>query len=323
MDVYGIELRDIYQAAKRIAPMIIRSPLIKAEPLSRMTGAEVYLKPEMLQPVGAFKIRGAANKLLSLSDQELKRGVIAFSTGNHGRGVAYAARQLGVRAVICLSKRVPQFRILAMEDLGAEVIRWGDSQDEAYIHALEIEQEHGLTMVEPFDDALVIAGQGTIGLEILEDLPEVGTVIVPVSGGGLMAGVALALKKADPEIATHGVSIQAAPAMYASLKAGKPVEIPEKDSLADALLGGIGLKNRYTFKMIQDLMDKMTLVSEAEIASAMVYCLKDLKMVVEGSGAVGVAALRSGKIKPGRGPVVVVLSGGNADMDWLIKEAGL
>ena len=323
MDVYGIELRDIYQAAKRIAPMIIRSPLIKAEPLSRMTGAEVYLKPEMLQPVGAFKIRGAANKLLSLSDKELKRGVIAFSTGNHGRGVAYAARQLGVRAVICLSKRVPQFRILAMEDLGAEVIRWGDSQDEAYIHALEIEQEHGLTMVEPFDDALVIAGQGTIGLEILEDLPEVGTVIVPVSGGGLMAGVALALKKADPEIATHGVSIQAAPAMYASLKTGKPVEIPEKDSLADALLGGIGLKNRYTFKMIQDLMDKMTLVSEAEIASAMVYCLKDLKMVVEGSGAVGVAALRSGKIKPGRGPVVVVLSGGNADMDWLIKEAGL
>lgn len=318
----SVNTADIHEAAKRIEPLVVRTPLLKSEVLSQRIGQEVYLKPETLQPIGAFKIRGAANKLLSLSPKERQRGVIAFSTGNHGRGVAYAARHLGVRAVICLSRRVPGFRVRAMEKLGAEVVQEGDSQDQAYARAQEIQRQQGLTMINPFDDPQVIAGQGTIGLEILQDLPQAESVVVPVSGGGLMSGVALALKSANPDIATVGVSMEAAPAMYASLQAGHPVEIPEKDSLADALLGGIGLDNRFTFKMIRDLVDQMILVSEKEIASAMVYCLRELRLVVEGSGAVGVAALLAHKITPGKGPVVLVLSGGNADMDWLLKEAG-
>jgi threonine dehydratase len=247
--------------------------------------------------------------------------VIAFSTGNHGRAVAHVCRELGIRAVICLSERVPAFRVQAMENLGAEVVRYGQSQDQAYQETLRIQADQGLTMVAPFDDPEIVAGQGTIGLELLEDLPGLGSVVVPVSGGGLMGGIALALKSAGAGITTVGVSMEVAPAMYRSLEAGRPVEIPEKDSLADALLGGIGLDNRFTFPLVRDLVDEMVLVSEEEIAQGMVFCLERLGLVAEGSGAVGVAALVSGRLKIEKGPAVLVLSGGNVDLAWLIKEA--
>jgi threonine dehydratase len=321
MREHGIRLQDIYRARKRIHGVARKTPLVRSGPLSERTGADVHLKLENLQETGAFKLRGAANKLRALSEEERKRGVIAFSTGNHGRGVAFVARQLGIRAVVCLSERVPAYRVEAMRALGAEVHRSGASQDEAYESAIALQKKEGLTLVAPFDDPDIIAGQGTIGLEILERLPDVDTVIVPVSGGGLMAGIALAVKTASPDIRTVGVSMEVAPAMYHSVKAGKPVEIEEKDSLADALLGGIGMDNRYTFPMIRDYVDELLLVSEAEIAQGMFFALDQHRLMVEGSGAVGISALLSGRLKhPGK-RVAVVLSGGNVDPALLTRIA--
>jgi threonine dehydratase len=280
----------------------------------------VFLKCENLQETGAFKIRGAANKLGALSGDQKARGVIAFSTGNHGRGVAHVGRKLGLRVVVCLSERVPRYRVEAMEALGAEVVRHGASQDQAYLKTLELIDRQGLTLVPPFDDPEIIAGQGVIGLEIMEDHPQLDTVVVPLSGGGLIAGVALAVKSVNPAVRVVGVSMEAAPAMRASLQAGRPVEIEEKDSLADALLGGIGLDNQYTFNMTRDLVDETILVAEDEIADGMFFVFDRHRLVVEGAGAVGVSALISGKIQnPGR--AALVLSGGNVDPALLVRIA--
>ena len=256
------DLGDVFAARKRIQHLVRRTPLVFADELSRLLGTDVYLKLECLQITGSFKARGAANRLLSLSAEERARGVIAFSTGNHGRAVAALSRDLGIPAVICLSTRVPQYRVTAMRALGAEVIAHGQSQDEAYAKALEVQRERGLTMVAPFDDPYVISGQGTIALEIMEDLPEAAQMVIPLSGGGLFAGVAMAAKTVRNAIQTVGVSMDVAPAMIRSLEAGKPVEIPEKDSLADALLGGIGLDNIHTFDMTQRAIVRQVLVSE-------------------------------------------------------------
>jgi len=314
-------LKDIYIARKRIAEIATRSPLIHSSVLTERLGSEVYLKLENLQPTGSFKIRGAANAILALSPEERSRGVIAFSTGNHGRAVAYVAGQWGIKAVICLSNRVPSYRVAAMQKLGAEVVQRGNSQDEAYDYALEIREKRRLTMIKPFDDPLVIAGQGTIAIEIVEDLPEVTTVIVPVSGGGLIAGIASALKSIAPDIEITGVSMDCAPAMYRSLEAGKPVEIEEKDSLADALLGGIGLDNRFTFQMVRDYVDRILLVSEDEIAEAMFFCMEQQRLVIEGAGAVGVSAVLTDKIRDPGSKTVIVLSGGNVDVAALVQIA--
>jgi threonine dehydratase len=316
---HSVRLKDIYSARKRIAEIARRSPLIYSRVLTRQLGSEVFLKLENLQPTGSFKIRGAANAILALSSEEKSRGVIAFSTGNHGRAVAYVAGRLGIEAVICLSNRVPAYRVAAMRELGAEVLQRGHSQDEAYAYALEIREKRGLTMINPFDAPLVIAGQGTIALEIAEEVPDVTTVLVPVSGGGLISGIAAALKSINPDIAVVGVSMDCAPAMYRSLEAGKPVEIEEKDSLADALLGGIGLDNRFTFQMVRDYVDRIILVSESEIAEAMLFCLDRQRLVVEGAGAVGVSAVLTGKISEPGSKTVIVLSGGNVDAATLVR----
>ena len=317
MTMKPITLKSFYHAKKRIQHYAARTPLIFSPALSEKTGKHIYLKIESLQPIGAFKLRGAANALLCLSEEEKKKGVIAFSTGNHGRAVAYMAGLMGIDAYIVLSERVPVFRVEAMEKLGATVVRHGASQDDAYAYALELKKEKGLTMIPPFDDPAIIAGQGTIGIEIMEDLPQVDTVVVPLSGGGLMAGISFVMKKMDKKIHMYGVSMESAPAMHASLTFGKPVEIEEKDSLADALLGGIGLDNKYTFPMVRDLVDEVILVSEEEIAEGMRHCLEKERCVIEGSGAVGVSALLSGKLKVRGENAVVVLSGGNVDMPVL------
>ncbi|UCD78164.1 MAG: hydroxyectoine utilization dehydratase EutB [Desulfobacterales bacterium] len=316
-----IRLKDIYTARRRISEIAQRSPLIYSSVLSERLGSAVYLKLENLQPTGSFKIRGAANAILGLSPDQKSRGVIAFSTGNHGRAVAYVAGRLGIKAVICLSKRVPAYRVNAMQKLGAEVVQRGNSQDEAYEYALEIREKSGLTMVNPFDDPLVIAGQGTIALEVAEDLPDVTSVIVPVSGGGLISGIAVALKSINPDVAVTGVSMDCAPAMFHSLQAGKPVEIEEKDSLADALLGGIGLDNRFTFQLVRDYVDRIILVSEREIADAMFFCLDQQRLAIEGAGAVGVSAILTEKIRDPGSKTVVVLSGGNVDTATLVQIA--
>jgi threonine dehydratase len=321
MDKPELFLRDVFLARQRCNGFAQKTPLLHSSPLSAFMGSEVFLKLENLQQTGSFKIRGAANKLLSLSSEERQRGVLAFSTGNHGRAVAYVAAQLGIRSVICMSHRVPRYRVEAMEALGGEVILSGQSQDEAYFKALELERTEGLIMVKPFDDPYVIAGQGTIGIEILEDLPEVDSLLIPLSGGGLLAGIALAMKATSPAIKIVGVGLEVSCPMQASLQAGQPVEIEEKDSLGDALLGGIGLDNRYTFPMVRDLVDEVILVSEKEIATGMFYAFDTHRQVIEGAGAVGIAALLADKTSLLGKNLAVVVSGGNVDPRLLTEIA--
>jgi threonine dehydratase len=314
-------LRDIYLARQRIAPLVRRTPLIASPALTERVGAPVHLKLENLQETGSFKIRGAANKLLSLAPEEKKRGVIAVSTGNHGRAVAHMARRLGLKAVICLSGAVPRNKIEALQRLGAEVVVYGDSYDAAAEHALQLQQAQRLTMIHPFDDPWVIAGQGTIGLELLEELPELDTAVVPLSGGGLMGGIALALKSAHPGVRVIGVSMARAPVMYHSLRAGRPIEMEEEETLADALAGGIGLDNQYTFRLVQAYVDETLLVSEEEIAAAMAFALQEHHLVVEGGGAVGIAALLHNRAEELGQNVAVVVSGGNANIPLLVEIA--
>ena len=310
---------DIHLARRRIAALIRPTPLLHSAALSERAGAAVYLKLENLQHTGSFKIRGAASKLLSLTAGERARGVVAVSSGNHGRAVAYVARQLGVRAVICLSERVPAGKVEAIRRLGAELVVHGASYDEAEAHSLRLQAEQGLIRVDPFDDPAVIAGQGTIGLELLEDLPQVDTAVVPLSGGGLISGIAIALKASNPAIRVVGVSMDRAPVMFHSLRAGRLIELPEQDTLADALAGGIGLDNRYTFRLVSRLVDDTLLVSEEEIAGAMAFALEQEHIVVEGGGAVALAALLYGRVaQPGRA-VAVIISGGNVDLSLLSK----
>lgn len=314
----NVTLRGMYLARKRIASLIRRTPLEASLPLSEALGTRVVLKLENLQATGSFKIRGAANKVLSLSDQERAAGIITVSSGNHGRAVSTVAQSLGVPAVVCISEAVPANKLQAIEKLGAEVQIGGATYDHAAALAARLETERGLSMVHPFDDPFVIEGQGTIGLELLEDYPEIDTVLVPLSGGGLLSGVAFALKAADPSIRTVGVSMDRGPAMIKSLRAGTIVEVHEDPTLADALAGGLGPNNAYTFDLIQELVDNTVLVTEQEIAQAMTFAFEEHRVVVEGGGAVGVAALLSGKAKPLGRNVAVVISGGNVELPLLL-----
>ena len=318
----SVTLRDIERAREAIAPRVRRTPLVPSTSLSRLTGASMYLKLETEQDTGSFKIRGATNRLLSLSDGDAAHGVVAVSTGNHGRAVAHAAKALGIGAIVCLSNLVPGNKVQAIRDLGAEVRIVGDSQDEAEVEAGRLVAEEGMVTVSPFDDRFVIAGQGTIGLEILEDMPEVDSVLVPVSGGGLVSGIAVALKSARPGVRVVGVSMERGPAMYHSQQAGRPVQVDELPSLADSLGGGIGLDNRYTFALVRDYVDDLVLVGEGRIVAAMAHAYKEEGLVAEGGGAVGIAALlehRAGAL--GRN-VVVVVSGGNVDDATFARATG-
>jgi len=316
-----VTIRDVYKARQKIANIATKTPLISSPWLTEVVGASVYLKLECLQKTGSFKIRGAANKMLSLAADEKERGVITVSSGNHGRAVSYVARQLGIKAVICMSERVPSSKVEAIKRLGAETVVYGKSYDEADKHALRLQEERGLTMIHPFDDPFIIAGQGTIGLELLEDLPELDAVVVPLSGGGLMSGIALALKPTSPTIRATGVSMDRAPVMYHSLRAGAPIEMEEEDTIADALAGGIGLDNQYTFRMIQQYVDDTVLVSEEEIADAMAFALEKHHLVVEGGGAVGIAALLHRRVRRVGRNVIVVVSGSNVELALLLKVA--
>lgn len=308
-----IRLIDIYKARQRLQGHILRTALVPSPSLSRLTGGSVHLKLDCRQITGSFKLRGATNAILQLDDEARRRGVIGVSTGNYGRALAHAAHQLGVRAVICMSQLVPSNKVEAIRALGADVRIIGSSQDEAELEVARLVAEEGLVRLPPFDHADVIAGQGTAGLEVLEDLPAVNTVLVPLSGGGLLAGVALAMKSASPAIRVIGVSMEHGCAMHASLRAGKPVQVEEVATLADSLGGGIGLDNRYTFRMVQALVDDTMLVSEEEIAGAIRHAYDQEQLILEGSGAVGIAALLSGRIEAA-GTTVVMASGANIDM---------
>ena len=308
----AITLQDIYRAHQAIGAGIRRTPLAASDSLTREVEAPVHLKLEHLQITGSFKLRGALNAILRLSSEERSKDVVAVSTGNHGRGLAFAAAQAGVRCLVCMSRLVPRNKVAAIEALGAEIRIIGASQDEAQLEADRLVAE-GMTLVPPFDHPDIIAGQGTLGLEIIEDLPEGETWIVPLSGGGLIAGVARAIKSAAARIRVVGVTMERGCAMYQSQKAGRPVPVEELPSLADALGGGIGLDNRYTFAMVRDLVDELLLVSEEEIADAIRHAYFEERQVIEGSGAVGIAALLAGKVRR-PGVTAAVVSGGNIDM---------
>jgi threonine dehydratase len=313
MSGQGVSIADVLRAREALAGRVRRTPLVPSASLSALAGSDVYLKLEHHQITGSFKLRGATNAVANLRDEERARGVVGVSTGNHGRGLAYAAKQAGVRCVICMSSLVPKNKVEGIEAQGAEVRIVGESQDDAQVEVNRLVAEDGMVMLPPFDHPDVIAGQGTLGLEIAEDLPEVETVVVPLSGGGLIAGVARAVKDARPDARVVGVPMERGAAMYESQQAGKPVQVEELPSLADALGGGIGLDNRYTFPMVRDLVDEMVLVDEPLIAEAVRHAYWEEKQIIEGSGAVGIAALKAGLIaKPG--VTAVVLSGCNIDM---------
>ncbi|WP_439625378.1 hydroxyectoine utilization dehydratase EutB [Shinella sp.] len=308
-----VTLADIEQAARRIEGRILRTPFVLSASLSERCGVPVGLKLEHHQTTGSFKLRGATNAVLSLSPEERARGVVAASTGNHGRALAHAAKAEGSVATICMSHLVPENKVAEIRRLGANVRIVGRSQDEAQVEVDRLVAEDGLVMVPPFDNPAVVAGQGTLGLEIVEAMPDVTTVLVPLSGGGLAAGVAAAVKGRLPKTRVIGLTMQRGAAMKASLDAGWPVQVEEKASLADSLGGGIGLDNAVTFRMCRDLLDEVILLSEAEIAAGMRHAYTQEREVIEGGAAVGIAALLSGRL--GRlGPVAVILSGRNVDM---------
>lgn len=308
----AVALSAIEAAAARVAGRVERTPLVASPSLSRLCGQPVRLKLETRQPIGAFKLRGAMNAVLALTVDQRWHGLVTASTGNHGRAVAYTARELGLAATICMSALVPTNKVKAISSLGAEVRIVGRSQDDAQIEVERLVAEQGLTPIPPFDDADVVAGQGTIGLELIEDLPELACVLIPLSGGGLAAGIAVAVKALRPSARIIGISMERGAAMAAALSAGRPVDIVEEETLADSLGGGIGLANRVTFALCRDLIDEVVLLSEAEIAAGIRHAALVENEIVEGAGAVGIAALLAGKVSP-EGPTALILSGRNID----------
>ncbi|EJN04887.1 hydroxyectoine utilization dehydratase EutB [Phyllobacterium sp. YR531] len=309
-----VTIADIEKAREAIAGKVARTPMVQSVMLSDRIGVPVWLKLEHRQNTGSFKLRGATNALSQLSQAEKQRGVVAASTGNHGRALAYAAQSEGIRAVICMSRLVPKNKVDEISRLGAEIRIIGKSQDDAQDEAERLVRDDGLIMVPPFDNAHIIAGQGTLGLEIVEDLPDVRAVLVPLSGGGLASGIARAVKAKQANAKVIGVSMQIGAAMHASLAAGRPVLVEETESLADSLGGGIGLDNQFTFWMVRELLDEVILLTEQEIADGIAHAYRYEREVIEGAAAVGIGALLAGKVQA-EGPIAIILSGRNIDMD--------
>ncbi|MEI9413351.1 hydroxyectoine utilization dehydratase EutB [Mesorhizobium sp. Cs1321R2N1] len=309
-----VTLGDIRAARERIAGKVERTSIVLSASLSERLGVPVHLKLEHRQTTGSFKLRGASNAVASLDAEEKARGVVAASTGNHGRALAHAAKLERMRAVICMSRLVPQNKLDEIRRLGAEIRIVGNSQDDAQQEVERLVAEEGLVMLPPFDHPAIIAGQGTLGLEMMEQVPDAALVLVQLSGGGLASGVAAAIKGVRPGTKVVGISMARGAAMKASLDAGHPVLVEELPTLADSLGGGIGLDNRLTFAMCRDLLDDVVLLSEDEIAAGVRHGYEQEREIVEGAGAVGIAALLAGKVKA-EGPVVVLLSGRNIDME--------
>ena len=288
------------------------TPLVPSPYLSRLAGGDFLLKLEIGQATGAFKLRGAANAVLNLPADA--PGVTCCSTGNHGRAIAYAAKARGLKAVVCMSRLVPKAKVDGIRALGAEARIVGESQDDAQLESRRLADEDGFCEVSPFDDPHVIAGQGTIGLELLEQRPDLATVLIPLSGGGLAGGIAATLKQIKPSIRVIGVTMDRGAAMYQSVKAGHPVPVTEVASLADSLGGGIGLENRHSFALCQKHLDDIVLVTEDEIYRAMQAHYFEDRLVCEGASAVGAAALIAGKLGKTPGPTASIITGRNVDM---------
>lgn len=307
-----LSLADILRARQVIRGVADATPFVPSPFMSARCGQDFLLKLENMQPIGAFKLRGAYNAVMALP--EATAGVTCCSTGNHGRGVAYAAAKRGLRAVICMSELVPKAKVDGIRALGAEVVIVGTSQDDAWADSQRLVAAEGLVEIAPFDDPHVIAGQGTIGLEMMEARPDLDTLLVPLSGGGLAAGVALAAKSIKPDVRVIGISMDRGAAMHASIAAGRPVEVAEVPSLADSLGGGIGMQNRYSFALCRDYLDDIILVTEDEIRDAMQVLFFEDRIVAEGACVVGIAAMLAGKLPAPEGPVATIITGRNLDM---------
>ena len=320
-----VTLEDIEAASRRISDFIYRTAFPRTEHFLEPSGcAALYLKLENLQRTGSFKERGALNKLLSLSLDERQRGVITASAGNHAQGVAYHAGRLGIPAKIVMPERTPLIKVTRTREFGAEVVLHGANFDEAKREALRLEALDRRTFVHPFDDAHVIAGQGTIGLELLEQNPHLEMVVVPVGGGGMISGIACALKETNPRVKVIGVQTTSVPSMRASLDSGHVEEVEGGNTIADGI--AVRRPGDLCLEMVQRYVDDIVLVDEEEIAATILALLEREKTVVEGAGAVGLAALMHGKVPKARGRKVgVVLGGGNIDVNLIsrIIERGL
>jgi threonine dehydratase len=312
----ALGLTDILRARRNLAHLLRNTPLEYSFHLSREVANPTYLKLETWQKTGAFKVRGAINKMTSLSPAEKDRGVVAVSSGNFAVGVAYAARALGgVPVTIFMPTDTPSSKIDKLAEFDVEIILEGATFDEAHDISKEFQRKRGLTFVHTYDDPLVVAGQGTVGLEIMEQLPEVEAILVPIGGGGLVAGTAVAAKAIHPQVRVIGVQAEASPSAYLSLKEGHCYEkYDAAPTIAEGLAGGFGI---VPFTIARDLIDEVILVSEEEIYEAVFFLLQMAQLVVEGSGAVGVAALLSGKVDLKGKKVAVILSGGNIDIEVL------
>jgi threonine dehydratase len=313
-----ININDIENARQRICSEILLTPCTYSATLSRLTGCELYLKLENLQKTGSFKDRGAFNKLLGLTDEEKAAGIIAASAGNHAQGVAHAAKICGLKCVIVMPETTPLSKVRGTCEFGAEVVLHGEGYDDAFDHACELQKERGYTLVHAFDDPDVIAGQGTIGLELLEQVPDMDAVIVPVGGGGLISGIATAVKAKRSEVNIIGVEAGRLPAMKQSVAASaiQPV------SMASTIADGIAVRRvgHETLPIVRELVSDIVTVSEDETAAAIMLLLEREKTLAEGAGAVGVAALYYNKLSVLKGKkVVVVISGGNIDMNLLSR----
>jgi threonine dehydratase len=319
-----VTLPDVQAALGRIRDRIYLSPCARTETLSRLSGTSAFLKLENLQMTGSYKERGALNTLLLAGEAERARGLIAASAGNHAQGVAYHAGRLGVKATIVMPESTPIMKVANTRAHGARIVLHGANYDEAYAEARRLEQVEGLTFVHPFDDPRIIAGQGTVGLEILEQVPEVDAILVPIGGGGLASGVAVAAKALRPEVRIVGVETEVLPSMLAALEAGRPVTLEPATTIAD----GIAVKRAgdLTFEHVRRLVDEIVTVSEEEIASAILYLLEKEKTVAEGAGAVTVAALMNRRAAGLEGRrAVAIVSGGNIDVNLVARiiERGL
>jgi threonine dehydratase len=308
---------DVWRAQEAIRAHVYHTPLLHSRTLSKMSGAEVHLKAENLQRAGSFKIRGATYKLSRLSASERERGVIAASAGNHAQGVAMAAAALGIRCTIVMPAAAPLAKVTATQSYGATVMLHGDGYDAAYGRARELQAETGATYIHAFDDAEIIAGQGTVGLEILADLPDVEVIVTGVGGGGLIAGIATAVKTLRPDVRIIGVEAAGAASMRAALDADEVVTLPFSNTIAD----GIAVKTtgERDFAIVRALVDEVVTVDDEEIIRAVLLLMERCKLLVEGAGAVGVAALLSGRLNLAGKRTVAVLSGGNIDMNLVGK----
>lgn len=318
-----VNVDDSIIAREKMKGIVHTTPLDYSKTFSQLSHNEVYLKLENLQKTGSFKVRGSYNKLISLSKEELQKGVIAASAGNHAQGVAYSSQMLGIDCTIVMPKGAPLSKVLATKQYGAEVLLEGTTFDDALAFALELKEQRDATFIHAFDDEAIIAGQGTVGLEILDQLPDVEAIICPIGGGGLIAGVALAVKERNPHIAVYGVQALACPSMKQSLLEKKPVMVESTPTMAD----GIAVKKpgQRPFEIIQKYVDDIYCVDEMEIARTMLMILERNKLLVEGSGACSLSALLYEKVKLKEKKVVSVLSGGNVDMNFIsrIIERGL